>query len=356
MTYEKVKVVIAGASGMVGREFARLLAGHPWFDVASLCGVTTAGKSYEMVWNEKENQLKNAYPLVWKKAVFPEQYRDWQIEYINVRGLREKNVRIAFSALQNTKDTEDLEQKLADNGIKVFSNVGCMRMWEMIPLIIGEVNPLDMHLVEQQPWYKRGGHIVKNANCTTIGLVPFLHVISRNFGLKGIEVVTMQALSGKGDDAYNSEEIIGNTYTFIKGEEDKVATEPHKIMHNGLFEIKVKCNRVYVQNGHLEDVFFETIKETSEEEVKEALRNFRNPLTDRLPSSPDKLFYVIERDGGPQQKIDVNNGRGMAISVGDFKQYSKKEFFASLVSHNLVRGAAGASIQNAELALSMGYV
>jgi aspartate-semialdehyde dehydrogenase len=353
----KIPVAVLGASGMVGREFASLLAEHPWFEVVSLNGITTVGENYQKIWEGKEHKLAEAYPLVWKKADFPHKYSGRQIKEMSVDGLKEKQVQVAFSALQNTKATENLEQKLAENGIKVFSNAACMRMWDKIPLVIAEVNPYDIYLAKEQPWYPDGGYVVKNANCTTIGLAPFLHVISRNFGVRSADVVTMQALSGRGDDAYKPEDIIGNTQTFIKGEEEKVSTEPHKIIHNGLFEIRAKCNRVYVQHGHLENVFFETARETGKEEIISAFRNFDNPIAYyNLPSSPDTLFHIVERDGGPQQMLDANNGKGMAISVGDFKQYSKKEFFASLVSHNLIRGAAGASIQNAELACLMGYL
>jgi aspartate-semialdehyde dehydrogenase len=354
---KKIPVAIGGASGMVGREFALLLASHPWFEVVSLTGFSSAGERYEKVWNRKEAALQKAYPLVWKKAEFPAAYKDSYIEDMNIKVLKEKGVQLVFSALQNTKETEDLEQKLAQNGVKEFSNVGCMRMRDTIPLIIAELNPEDMHMVKKQDWYKNKGYIVKNANCTSIGLAPVLYVISKNFGIRTADVVTMQALSGKGDDTYKAEQIIGNVYPFIQGEEEKVCTEPHKIIHNGLFTIRAKCNRVYVQHGHLENLFFETERNTGKNEIISAFSSFDNPIAKyNLPSSPDKFFYVIDREGGPQQLLDANNGNGMAISIGAVKQFSKREFFVAIVSHNLIRGAAGASIQNAELAHAMGYL
>lgn len=355
MVKDLVKTAILGASGMVGRKFAKLLLNHPMFDVVSYTGYSTAGRRYREVWDEREARLSGSYGSVWTKEEMPAALEDVVIEMTGPEQIEKKDVKVVFSALDNNPQTEELEKRLAEMGVNVFSNVSCMRLNKEIPLVVAEVNSEDLCLVEEQePYKKSGGFIVKNANCTTIGLVMALRPIHSLYGLEWISVVTAQALSGKGDNAYENGLMDGNVYPSIDGEEEKVRDETRKILHlNGGVNISATCTRVNVRDGHMGYIRVKTRKKPDLDMLKRYMLAFNPLVTCHLTSSPENPIIITEEKDRPQPKYDVLNGNGMAVTVGrmDYDSVADLKFVA--LSHNTIRGAAGSSIQNAELYFNM---
>jgi aspartate-semialdehyde dehydrogenase len=254
-----------------------------------------------------------------------------------------------------------IEADFAKNGYVVCSNAKNHRMEPDVPLLVPEVNPGHLEAVKGQRF--GDGFIVTNPNCTTIGLVIPLKPLQDSFGLKKVFVTTMQALSGAGFRGFELD-IQDNVIPYIGGEEPKVESEPLKILgdfRKGKFtdagvKISSHCNRVNVVDGHLETVNVELEQKPDIDEFTEALRKF-NPLKGlKLPSAPDPPIVIRKEDDRPQPKYDRNEGRGMAAVVGRIRKCPILDYRFIVLSHNTIRGAAGASILNAELLLKKGYV
>ena len=341
---KKIGVSILGATGPVGQRFISLLADHPFFEIEAIfASQKSAGKRYE----EAVNWIIDT-PL------------PASVAGMVIRSLNEQvPTKIVFSALPSDV-AGNIELQLRSAGKYVFTNSSSNRMRPDVPIIVPEVNPEHLRVIEG-----KGGFIVANPNCTTAGLVIPLKAIQNTFGIKKVLVISMQALSGAGFPGVPSLSIFDNLLPHIKNEEDKVKRESKKILgkfedgsfKNAEFIVDARCNRVAVRDGHTEVVFVESEGKFEIEEIKEVFRNFKGmPQKFNLPTAPEDPIVVAEDPLRPQPILDRNNGKGMAITVGNIR---KDEIFGltfTLVSHNTIRGAAGGSILNAELALKLGYM
>ena len=341
-----VNVGILGATGMVGQRFIELLAEHPKFEITALtASQRSAGKKYEdaTTWYLDSNM--------------PESVKD--ITVVDTDPSQVDDVDIVFSALP-TENAAIVEPKFAEKYI-VASNASAMRMEDDVPLVIPEVNPEYLDLIEIQQ-KNRGwdGFIVTNPNCSTIALTITLKPIYDQFDIKRVYVSTMQAVSGAGYNGVPSMAIVDNLVPFIGGEEEKMETETQHLLgslEDGVvtpasFGVSASCHRVAVIDGHTEAVFIETEDKCDMDEIYEAMDQFRGmPQKLDLYSAPEKPIVIRPEDNRPQPRMDRNQDGGMAVTVGRLREDAAFEnsFRYVLVGHNTIRGAAGASILNAEL-------
>ena len=347
---DKIRVGVLGATGMVGQRFVQLLAGHPWFEIAALtASERSAGKTYGEAcrWVVSDDM-----PAFAKEMVVQE----------SKPGLA---CRLVFSAMLATV-AGPIEEEFAAAGYAVSSNARNHRLAPDVPLLVPEVNPDHLALIEIQR-RRRGqkGFIVTNPNCSTAQLVLALKPLWDRFGITALSVVTMQALSGAGYPGVPSLDILDNVIPYIGGEEEKVETEPLKILGQlrgeGIREaemtISAQCHRVATREGHLEAVSVKLGQEAGREEVVEALQSFRGPLQDLgLPSAPERPIVVREENDRPQPRLDRDEGGGMSVVVGRVRECPVLDYKFLVLGHNTIRGAAGAAILNAELLTAQGYL
>ena len=341
------KIGILGATGMVGQRFIQLLENHPWFEVAWLAASDrSSGKPYgEAV------RWKLDTPLPDRIAKMPVSPAD-----------PEGAPRVIFAAL-DTDIARELEPKFAAAGCAVISNSSAFRMQEDVPLVIPEVNAEHLPLVERQSWRKEsGGYIVTNPNCSAIGLVLALKPIVERFGIEAIFVSTMQAISGAGYPGVASMDILGNVVPYIKSEEEKMQAETLKLLGrlNGTVveplpaKMSAHCNRVAVEDGHTESVSIKLGRKATREELLAAWAEF-TPLRGRdLPTAPAQPVEFLPQEDRPQPRLDRMRGHGMAASVGRLRPCTLLDWKFTVLSHNTIRGAAGAALLNAELLVSLG--
>jgi len=297
-----------------------------------------------------------------KDHVFKEETLERRIEQLDAKAVA-KRCRVAFSGLPSDI-AKDIETSLSEEGVAVFSNAASHRMRPDVPLLIPEVNPDHLDLIKKQKCYKDGGYIVTNANCSTTGLALPLKAILEAFGLKFVCVSTYQAISGAGYPGVPSLDIMANIVPFIKNEEEKMEEEIFKMLGKktakGIempkFDMVASCARVPVIDGHTESVVIKMDKEASVDEVVKVLTKFR-PAPQRLglPTAPLRPIIVRMEENRPQPLCDVYAGepsraRGMAVTVGRVRQSGNKYTKLWLLSHNTLRGGAGGSVLNAELA------
>lgn len=343
----KLRVGILGATGMVGQRFIQYIKNHPWFEISALMASSaSAGKKY-----------KDAAKWYLKDEI-PEGISDMVVEEIDAKIAKKHDLDIVFSAIP-AEIAREIEGNFAQE-IPVFSNTSTYRMEKDIPLLIPEVNPDHLNLIEVQKKKRNwNGFIVTNPNCSTVGLVIPLKPVMDNFGIDSVNVTTMQALSGAGYDGVPSMAILDNMIPFIKNEEEKMEIEGLKIL--GRFEkneikfadfgVFASCNRIMVLDGHTEAVFVHTKKDFEIDEVKSILRKFRGePQKLKLPTAPENPIVMMEKEDRPQPRFDRDLGNGMSVSVGRIRKKGEKLLKFICLSHNTIRGAAGASVLNAELA------
>ena len=348
---KKLRAGVLGATGLVGQRLVSLLADHPWFELTEVAASErSSGKTY-------------AEAVRWHQdAPIPAAARD-----LVVRGLAPTlECDFVFSALDSSV-AGGAEEDFAGAGYPVVSNSRNHRMDADVPLLIPEVNAghLDAIPVQQKNRGYDTGFIVTNPNCSTAGLVLVLKPLAEAFGLEKIFVVTLQAMSGAGYPGVASLDIQGNVVPFISGEEEKMESEPQKLLGKwngdrfvdaGL-GISAHCNRVPVLDGHLECVSLSLKKIASLREVREALREFEvSSELAALPSALRNPIVVLEEQDRPQPRRDVSAGNGMAAVVGRVRECSLLDVKLTLLSHNLVRGAAGAALLNAELLAARGFL
>lgn len=345
---KKIKVAVLGATGSVGQKFVELLSGHPWFELHELAASDrSAGKKY----GDTVNWVMQT-PL-------PAKYAEKIIQ--KCEPVLES--KIAFSALDASVAGE-IEEAFARAGYVVVSNARNHRFSETVPLMIPEVNPGHLEMINHQQFGK--GAIVTNPNCSTIGLVMALKPLHDNFGLEAVNVVTMQAVSGGGYPGVPSMDIFDNVIPFIGGEEEKMETEPLKILGSlnasgkvdfAGFTVSAQCNRVGVIDGHTECVQVKLKKKTTLAEIKKVWTEFRSePQEMQLPGAPEFPIIYLEGDKNPQPRMHRNLGAGMSVSVGRLREDKMLDFKFVVLSHNTVRGAAGGTILIAELMKSKGML
>jgi len=346
---KKFRAGVLGATGMVGQRFVHMLANHPWFELADLAA------------SERSSGRKYADVVKWHlDSPIPEAARNLVVKDL----VPNLDCDFVFSALDSSVAGQ-AEEEFARAGYPVLSNSKNHRMDPDVPLLIPEVNAAHLDAIPMQRKL-RGydtGFIVTNPNCSTAGLVLVLKPLADAFGLEKIFVVTLQAVSGAGYPGVPSMDIHANVVPFISGEEEKME-EPQKLLGRwdgvrfvdaGL-GLSAHCNRVPVLDGHLECVSLSLKKIASLQEVREALRNFEvSAELASLPSAVRNPVLVLDEENRPQPRRDVNAGNGMAAVVGRVRECPLLDVKLTLLSHNLVRGAAGAALLNAELLAARGF-
>ena len=345
----KYRVGILGATGTVGQRFIQLLEGHPQFEVTALAASDRSkGKSY-------------AEACAWRlPGEVPEAVRSLEVKPIEPP----LDCDIVFSSLPG-EIARRTEEDFARAGYAVISNSSALRMDEDVPLLIPEVNHEHLGLLETQP-ASRGfdrGFVVTNPNCSTIVLVMALAPLHARFGVEAAMATTLQAISGAGYPGVASLDINDNVFPHIGGEEEKMETETQKILgrlSNGrvepaAFPVSAQCHRVNVTDGHLAAVRVKLSRPAEPEEVREALASFTSlPQELRLHTAPARPIVVRDEQDRPQPKLDRDAGRGMTTTVGRIRRDHVLDYRFVALSHNVVRGAAGAAILNAELLVATG--
>ena len=352
---DKIKVGVLGATGSVGQRFVQLLDGHPWFELGALfASERSAGKRYR-----DAAKWFLPYPM-------PEEAAEMVVRSTDdVGGMEDdEELTILFSALPGSV-AKEVERRCAQAGYCVASNVSVHRMEKDVPLVIPEVNADHLALINEQRSNRNWrGFIVTNPNCSTIVLALTLKPLMQ-FGITEVRVATMQAVSGAGYAGVPSMAILDNVIPYIEREEAKMESEPLKILgtlegsriRNASFSVCASCHRVPVMDGHTEAVWVKFEDEISEREVKEAFEDFNTDVNIKTPFAPQKPIILREERDRPQPKLDRDAGRGMSVSVGRIRPgRMKNEIKYVAVGHNTIRGAAGASILNAEVMVERGYI
>jgi len=347
---DKIAVGVLGATGAVGQKFIKLLENHLWFEVKEVAASErTAGRCYAEV-------------VSWKQVTpIPEAVRDLEVRPC----LPDLKCRIVFSGL-DASIAGEVEESFARAGYAVLSNSRNHRMDDDVPLVIPELNHDHLAILPIQR-ANRGyrGCIVTNSNCSTMFLAMALGPLHREFTVEQVLVTTMQAISGAGYPGVPSLDILGNVIPYIGGEEEKMESETRKILgrFNGKridladFPVSAQCNRVAVEDGHMESVSVKLARKTTAEEIAALWAGFSGPPQQlRLPSAPERPLVVMEGRDRPQPRFDVNRSNGMSTLAGRIRPCTVLDFKFTLLGHNTVRGAAGASILNAELLKAQGYL
>ena len=345
----KLPVGILGATGIVGQRFIQLLEHHPWFEVTWLAASDRSeGKPY-------------AQAARWRlKTAIPERIAQMIVSPATPEGAP----KIIFAALDSAI-AKEMEPAFAAAGCAVVSNSSALRMQSDVPLVIPEVNADHIPLIEVQGWRRKsGGFAVTNPNCSAIGLVLALAPLHQKFGLETVMAVTMQAVSGAGYPGVAALDILGNVIPYISNEEEKMEEETQKLLGklNGNsivpapFAMSAQCNRVAVEDGHTESVSIRLKTKAQPEEIIAAWNEFRaEPQSLRLPSAPEQPVIYLHGVDRPQPRLDVDSGGGMTTSVGRLRKCNVLDWKFTLLSHNTIRGAAGAALLNAELLKAKGY-
>ena len=346
----KYRVGILGATGMVGQRFIQLLADHPQFEVTAVAASDRSqGKSYAeaCTW-----RLSGEMPAAVRTMPVrpPEPPLDCDLVFSSLPG----------------EIARETEGSFAAAGYPVISNSSAFRMDADVPLLIPEVNHQHLGLLEQQrSKYPQGGFIVTNPNCSTIMLALALAPLHAAFGVEATVTTTLQALSGAGYPGVASLDILDNVLPYIGGEEEKIETETTKIL--GRFNdsriepapmaVSAQCHRVNVADGHMAAVRVKLARKATLADVRESLASFRSlPQELGLYSAPATPIVIREEQDRPQPKLDRDAGAGMTITIGRLKPDTVLDYRFVVLSHNTIRGAAGAAILNAELLIALGHL
>ena len=346
---KKISVAVLGATGMIGQRFINMLEDHPYFEIAGMYA------------SERSEGKKLKDVLKVRDCVYKDETLDTKIETMDLKKVA-KSARAAFSGLPSDLAGKT-ESDLAAAGVAVFSNAGAHRMDKDVAILIPEINPTHLNSIKDQSTYGNGGYIVTNANCCATGIAPPLAAINNAYGLDFVCVSTYQALSGAGYPGVPSLDTVGNVIPFINGEEEKLETELAKMLGTyknkefkyAKFRTLANCARVPVIDGHLESLVIRMKEQPSVNELIDTLRSFRGePQKLKLPSAPIDPIIVRDEINRPQPALDSYAGkperaRGMAVTAGRIRK--NDEYYKIFVlSNNVIRGGAGGSVLNAELA------
>jgi aspartate-semialdehyde dehydrogenase len=338
---DRITVGVLGATGTVGQSLIRLLDGHPWFRLAEVSA--SASSTGQTLGDRAPGSTLSA-----EAGALPLRAPDskWDSP-------------ILLSALPSGA-ARDVETRLAEAGHLVVSNASAHRMRADVPLLIPEVNADHLEMVEGQPW---DGALVTNPNCAVSGLAMALAPLNDAFGIERVLTTSFQAISGAGTPGPPAGSLLDNVLPFIEGEEEKLAQEPQKILgtvSGGVlaeadFTVSASCTRVSVSDGHLLSVSVALTGGPSPEQVAEAIEGFQaQGLTRELPTSPEHPLRIMVEQDRPQPRLDRDLGRGMTVTVGRIRPCEVLDVKFFVLSHNLVRGAAGAALLNAELCKAAG--
>ncbi len=342
------RVGILGATGLVGQRLVERLAVHPWYEIAVLgASDRSQGRPYRdaVRWRLSEDPPAEASGLTVRPCV-PEAFAGCDL---------------VLSGL-DAAVAREVESRFVAAGFPVISNASAFRMDPDVPLVVPEVNASHLSMLHAQRRRTGGGYLVTNPNCSVTGLVLALAPLDRAFGVRRVVVSTYQALSGAGLEGPRGLEIVDNVIPWIPGEEEKMEPETRKILGRvgqdaivpSEVRVSAHCHRVATLDGHLEAVSVELARPASPEEAVRALREFRGDVRDlRLPSAPACPIVVRDEEDRPQPRLDRDAGGGMSVVVGRVRPCPVLTLRFELLSHNAVRGAAGATVFNAELLARM---
>jgi aspartate-semialdehyde dehydrogenase len=342
-------VGVLGATGAVGQRLVQLLDRHPWFEVAELAASDrSAGMTYEeaCTWRLPGEPPRTLAERIVKRCQGP------------------FGSRLLFSGLDASVAGE-VEAALAAKGHAVVSNSRNHRMDPDVPLLIPEVNPDHLQAIEAQRGRQGGGYLVTNPNCSAVGLTMALAPLHRGIGIESCAVVTLQALSGAGYPGVAALDATDNVVPFIAGEEEKLESEPRKVLGEfdgrafrpAPFAVSAAVHRVPVSDGHTMAVFLRFAHRTSVSEAAALLSGFQGePQRLRLPSAPERPIHLLEAEDRPQPRLDRDREGGMAVSVGRLRGDGQFDLKLEALVHNTIRGAAGAAILNAELLRERGLL
>jgi aspartate-semialdehyde dehydrogenase len=347
---KKIPVGVLGATGMVGQRFIQLLENHPWFEVAWIAA------------SERSADKQYADAAKWRmKTPLPKRIAEMKLSPAVAKNMP----KVIFAAL-DADIARDMEPQFAEAGCAVITNSSAFRMHPNVPLVIPEVNADHLKLIDTQTWRKSsGGFIVTNSNCSAMGLVLALAPLHNEFGIEKMYVVTMQAVSGAGYPGVASLDILGNVIPYIGKEEEKMEAETKKMLgvlsgnevKDAPIAMSAQCNRVAVEDGHTESVSVQFKKKATAEEILELWKNFRGaPQELKLPHAPEEPVYYDPRPDRPQPRFDVDRGGGMTATTGRLRPCSLLDWKFTVLSHNTIRGAAGAALLNAEILKVQGYL
>jgi len=358
---EKYKVGVIGGTGMVGQRFVSLMENHPWFELKVIAASAhSAGKTYE--------QAARARWAI--ETPFPEKYKD--IVVMDADADKEKIAEIVdfvFCAVDMKKEEIlALEEAYARLECPVISNNSANRWTPDVPMVIPEVNPEHLEVIEAQKKRlgTRRGFIAVKSNCSIQSYVPALTPLRAEYGIKDVLVCTYQAISGAGKTFATWPEMVDNVIPYIGGEEEKSEQEPLKVwghVENGVVKkaegtsITAQCIRVPVSNGHLACVFVRFDKKPTKEAILEAWKSYQGEAQKlALPTAPKQFLHYFEEDNRPQTRLDRNLEGGMAISIGRLREDSQYDYKFVSLSHNTLRGAAGGGVELAELLCAKHYI
>lgn len=356
---DKLSVGILGGTGMVGQRFISLLENHPWFEVTTIAASPrSAGKTYE-----------EAVGGRWKMTTpMPEAVKQLKVMNVNEIEKVASQVDFVFSAVDMTKEEiKKIEEDYAKTETPVVSNNSAHRWTPDVPMVVPEINPEHMNVIEYQR--KRlgttRGFVAVKPNCSIQSYAPVL-TAWKEFEPYEVVATTYQAISGAGKTFQDWPEMVENIIPFIGGEEEKSEKEPLRIwgqIRDGVIEpatspvITCQCIRVPVLNGHTAAVFVKFRKKPTKEQLIEKLQQFRGiPQELGLPSAPKQFIQYLEEDNRPQVNLDVDYENGMGISVGRIREDHVYDWKFVGLSHNTVRGAAGGAVLCAELLKAQGFI
>ena len=340
---KKWPVAILGATGAVGQTFIRLLANHPWFEVAEVAASERSeGKPYREA-------------ARWIEGDMPSSVADLVVQPVDPSRISSM---IAFSALDSSV-AGDVERAFAQAGKFVLSNAKNFRMEADVPLVIPEVNADHLQLLDRQR-KERGwnGAIVTNANCAATVAAMAIAPLEQRFGIDKLFLTTMQAVSGAGYPGVPSLDILGNVIPYIADEEPKLEREMTKLLgkydsgaiQRAPMKVSSHTNRVAVEHGHTVCITLSFRDRVTLDQAVAALREWKgNDATLNLPSRPDHPLLVMDEPNRPQPRRDVDLGNGMTVTVGRVRPDPILDIRMVALGHNTIRGAAGGSVLNAEL-------
>ncbi len=359
---KKLKVGIIGATGMVGQNYLRLLAGHPWFEVAYLAASPkSAGKKYADAVAGRWHMADN----------IPPEYAGMIVDDAGIVNKAEGKCDLIFSAVEMDKQSiMDLEEEYAGHGFVVVSNNSAHRYTEDVPVMVPEINPAHLDILPEQRkrhgWDK--GFIIVKPNCSIQSyMLPLYALLKAGYPVESMIITTLQAVSGAGYPGPASIDLIDNTVPYIPGEEEKSEVEPRKILGSikggrivpdDNIRISTHCNRVPVSDGHTACVSLKFAgKKPKKEEIISIWKNFSGPPQElNLPSAPVPPIIYRDEIDRPQPRKDRDAGKAMAVTVGRLRGCNVFDYRFVGLHHNTVRGAAGGSILAAELLLARGLV
>lgn len=347
---DRIGVAVLGATGMVGQRMVALLRDHPWLEVRALAASErSAGRPYReaTAWRLPGEPWAGLGDL----PVLP-------CDPDAIRAACGGTATIALSAL-DTAPAAELERPFAQAGFHVVSNAGAHRMDDDVPLLVPELNPEHLAVVDRQG---TAGALITNPNCTAMPVVFALAPIHRAVGVEAVCVASWQALSGAGYPGEAAWDLADNVHPHAGNEEDKLTVEPQKILGRldagritpASFAVSARCVRVAVSDGHLVSLQIRTRDPLSPSDAIGLLSSFTSPVD--LPSVPNPVLVHRPMRDRPQPRLDRDEGRGMAVTFGRVERCPVMGLKLFALAHNTVRGAAGAAVQNAELLVRTGRV